>query len=328
MLNMDTLSVLRQPVATEMAEYQALFQAALATDDVYLGQALAYVGRRSGKMMRPLLVLLMAKEFGRVGQKALYSAVSLELLHTASLVHDDVVDDSAERRGQRSVNAVYDNKVAVLVGDYLLSVCLLHSALTSDHRMVEIIARLGATLSKGEIDQLAHARGEAISEEIYFHIIQHKTASLFAACAELGALSVDASSEQVANARRFGEIIGTCFQIRDDIFDYFPNADIGKPTYNDMNEGKLTLPAIYAVTQTNNAQAMEWAKKVKNGSATRDEMEQLVAYTIEAGGIDYAQKRMAELHAEAIELLNKHWHNEAVKMALKGYIDYVVNREL
>lgn len=140
MLNMDTLSVLRQPVATEMAEYQALFQAALATDDVYLGQALAYVGRRSGKMMRPLLVLLMAKEFGRVGQKALYSAVSLELLHTASLVHDDVVDDSAERRGQRSVNAVYDNKVAVLVGDYLLSVCLLHSALTSDHRMVEILS--------------------------------------------------------------------------------------------------------------------------------------------------------------------------------------------
>lgn len=181
MFNMDTLSVLRQPVATEMAEYQALFQAALATDDAYLGQALAYVGRRSGKMMRPLLVLLMAKEFGRVGQKALYSAVSLELLHTASLVHDDVVDDSAERRGQRSVNAVYDNKVAVLVGDYLLSVCLLHSALTSDHRIVEIIARLGATLSKGEIDQLAHARGEAISEEIYFHIIQHKTASLFAA---------------------------------------------------------------------------------------------------------------------------------------------------
>lgn len=168
MLNMDTLSVLRQPVATEMAEYQALFQAALATDDVYLGQALAYVGRRSGKMMRPLLVLLMAKEFGRVGQKALYSAVSLELLHTASLVHDDVVDDSAERRGQRSVNAVYDNKVAVLVGDYLLSVCLLHSALTSDHRMVEIIARLGATLSKGEIDQLAHARGEAISEKFTF----------------------------------------------------------------------------------------------------------------------------------------------------------------
>lgn len=326
MLNMDTLSVLRQPVATEMAEYQALFQAALSTDDVYLGQALAYVGRRSGKMMRPLLVLLMAKEFGRVGQKALYSAVSLELLHTASLVHDDVVDDSAERRGQRSVNAVYDNKVAVLVGDYLLSVCLLHSALTSDYRIVEIIARLGATLSKGEIDQLAHARGEVISEDFYFNIIQHKTASLFAACAELGALSVGATDEQVANARRIGEIIGICFQIRDDIFDYFPNSDIGKPTYNDMTEGKLTLPTIFAVTQTHNEQAMAWAKKVKNFTASRDEIEQLVTFTIQAGGIEYAQKRMLAFHAEAIELLDKNWHNDAVKMALKGYIDYVVNR--
>ena len=152
MLNMDTLSVLRQPVCHGNGRISSTFQAALATDDVYLGQALAYVGRRSGKMMRPLLVLLMAKEFGRVGQKALYSAVSLELLHTASLVHDDVVDDSAERRGQRSVNAVYDNKVAVLWVITSISVCLLHSALTSDHRMVEIIARLGATLSKGEID--------------------------------------------------------------------------------------------------------------------------------------------------------------------------------
>lgn len=326
---MDTLSVLRQPVATEMAEYQALFRAALATNDEYLGQALAYVGRRSGKMMRPLLVLLMAKEFGaEVGQKSLYSAVSLELLHTASLVHDDVVDDSAERRGQRSVNAVYDNKVAVLVGDYLLSVCLLHSALTSDHRIVEIIARLGATLSKGEIDQLAHARGEAISEETYFHIIRHKTASLFAACAELGALSVGANAQQVDNARRFGEIIGTCFQIRDDIFDYFPNAEIGKPTYNDMNEGKLTLPVIYAVTHSGDEKAVNWAKKVKNGTATPDEIAQLVDFTIRAGGIEYAENRMTELHNEAIELLDRHWTNPEVKAALKGYIDYVVNRKL
>ena len=212
---MDKLSTLRHPVEQELAAYKELFDLALAHEDDFLGQALNYVRQRQGKMMRPILVLLMAKELGEVCKNSLRSAVTLELLHTASLVHDDVVDESGERRGQRSVNAVYDNKVAVLVGDYLLSASLLKAAETGHIRVVEIISRLGGTLSEGEISQLANIRREAITEEAYFHIIHHKTAALFAACAELGAISAGGDEQYVARARRFGEIIGECFQIRD-----------------------------------------------------------------------------------------------------------------
>lgn len=325
---MDKLSILRRPVQAELARYKDLFQAALSHEDDYLGQALDYVRRREGKMMRPLLVVLMAKEYGQVHDRSLLSAVTLELLHTASLVHDDVVDDSTERRGQRSVNAVYDNKVAVLVGDYLLSVGLMQSARTGDIRIVRLISQLGATLSKGEVDQLANIRNEEITETAYFHIIQHKTAALFAACAQLGALSAGADDEAVEHARKFGEIIGLCFQIRDDIFDYFKESTIGKPTYNDMMEGKLTLPAIYAVTHTDRADVREWARKVKSGEATTDDMEQLVNYTKTAGGIDYAVHYMTRLHDEAVELLKNHWHNPVVKDCLRGYADFVVDRDL
>ncbi len=324
---MDKLSTLRQPVSQELIEYKELFQKALTHKDDLLGQALGYVRQREGKMMRPLLVLLMAKELGRIPINSLRSAVTLELLHTASLVHDDVVDESGERRGQQSVNAVFDNKVAVLVGDYLLSISLLQAALTGNNRIVEIISRLGGILSEGEIYQLANIRKETISEEAYFNIIHHKTAALFAACAELGAISAGGSDEYVQRARKLGEIVGICFQIRDDIFDYYAESAIGKPTYNDMMEGKLTLPAIYAVTHTDSEEVRLWAKHVKSGEATTDEIEKLVAYTKEAGGITYAEKKMKALQDEAINLL-EYWNNLEVKQALKGYIDFVVNRNL
>lgn len=324
---MDKLSTLRHPVEQELAAYKELFDLALAHEDDFLGQALNYVRQRQGKMMRPILVLLMAKELGEVCKNSLRSAVTLELLHTASLVHDDVVDESGERRGQRSVNAVYDNKVAVLVGDYLLSASLLKAAETGHIRVVEIISRLGGTLSEGEISQLVNIRREAITEEAYFHIIHHKTAALFAACAELGAISAGGDEQYVARARRFGEIIGECFQIRDDIFDYFSDSVIGKPTGNDMREGKLTLPAIYAINRTDRADVREWARKVKTGEATADDIQNLVEYTKLNGGIDYAEKRMQELHDEAVAMLSA-WKNHEVRDALHGYIDFVVERNL
>lgn len=324
---MDKLAAIRQPVLQEMAQYKALFDNALTHDDDFLGQALDYVRRRQGKMMRPLLVVLMARELGDVSVDSLRSAVTLELLHTASLVHDDVVDESGERRGQRSVNAVYDNKVAVLVGDYLLSTSLLQAAMTGNIGVVEIISRLGGTLSEGEIYQLANIRNEAITEEAYFHIIHHKTAALFAACAELGAISADADAEYVARAKRFGEIVGLCFQIRDDIFDYYADNRIGKPTGNDMREGKLTLPAIYAINNADNQEVRALAMRVKNGEATADDIAALVDYTKAHGGIEYAQRRMEELHAQALSLLDS-WHNAEVREALRGYIDFVVERSL
>lgn len=324
---MDKLSALRQPVQAELERYKLLFDEALAHEDDFLGRALGYIRQRKGKMMRPLLVLLMAKELGEVSESSLRSAVTLELLHTASLVHDDVVDESNERRGQRSVNAVYDNKVAVLVGDYLLSASLLQATLTKNLDVVEIISRLGGTLSEGEVYQLANVRREGISEEAYFHIISHKTAALFAACAKLGAISADGDDEYVKNATRFGELVGMCFQIRDDIFDYFPSSQIGKPTGNDMAEGKLTLPVIHALLATNDPEANELAKRVKQGEATKEDIESLVQFTIQHGGIDYAENKMQDLVNEALALLSK-WKNEDVKTALTSYIYYVVKRDI
>ena len=324
---MDKLTAIRRPVEQELTAYKELFDAALAHEDDFLGQALDYVRRRQGKMMRPLLVVLMAKELGKVSVNSLRSAVTLELLHTASLVHDDVVDESGERRGQRSVNAVYDNKVAVLVGDYLLSTSLLQAAQTSNIHVVEIISRLGGTLSEGEVYQLANIRKEHISEEAYFHIIYHKTAALFAACAELGAISAGGNADYVARAKRFGELVGLCFQIRDDIFDYYEDSKIGKPTGNDMLEGKLTLPVIYALQHADNERVTQLAARVKSGEASAAEIAELVDYTKSHGGIEYAERRMRELHNEALQLLDA-WQNAEVRESLRGYIDFVVDRDL
>lgn len=324
---MDKLSLSRQAVASELAQYKALFDQTLEHEDDFLGHALEHVRRRQGKMMRPLLVLLMARELGDVKENSLKSAVTLELLHTASLVHDDVVDESRERRGQKSVNALYDNKVAVLLGDYLLSKSLLVASQTNNIRAVEIISRLGGTLSEGEIFQLANIRNEQVSEDAYFHIIEHKTAALFAACAELGAISANGSEEYVRRAVEYGRITGICFQIRDDIFDYFSDSAIGKPTGNDMAEGKLTLPAIFAINHTDNKDMLEIAARVKKGTASTEDISKLVEFTKESGGIEYAENRMNELHKQAKSLLSS-WQNEEVRLALSNYLDFVVERSV
>ena len=323
---MDILSQIRKPVAEDLARYERLFDSVLDHEDDFLGRALQYVRSRKGKMMRPLLVLLIARECGAVREKALHSAVTLELLHTASLVHDDVVDESNERRGQASVNAVYGNQVSVLVGDYLLSKSLQEAAFTGSLRIVDIISCLGGTLSEGEIFQIANIRSEQISEEAYFRIIDHKTAALFAACAELGALSADAGEDFIEKARRFGEIVGICFQIRDDIFDYYSNSEIGKPTGCDMAEGKLTLPVIYALNSTNDAAMLALADKVKKGEADRAEIETLIAFAKQNGGIEYAERKMQELRAQAYAAIAS-FKNEAVRKSLEQYIDFVIDRQ-
>ena len=323
---MDILSQIRKPVAEDLARYERLFDSVLDHEDDFLGRALQYVRSRKGKMMRPLLVLLIARECGAVREKALHSAVTLELLHTASLVHDDVVDESNERRGQASVNAVYGNQVSVLVGDYLLSKSLQEAAFTGSLRIVDIISRLGGTLSEGEIFQIANIRSEQISEEAYFRIIDHKTAALFAACAELGALSADAGEDFIEKARRFGEIVGICFQIRDDIFDYYSNSEIGKPTGRDMAEGKLTLPVIYALNSTNDAAMLALAEKVKKGEADRAEIETLIAFAKQNGGIEYAERKMQELRSQAYAAIAS-FKNEAVRKSLEQYIDFVIDRQ-
>lgn len=324
---MNHLDQIRQPVADDLLRYKNLFDETLTHEDDFMGQVLSYVRSRQGKMMRPLLVLLVAKELGPVRIESLRAAVTLELLHTASLVHDDVVDESGERRGQASTNAVYGSKVAVLVGDYLLSKSLHLAALTGNISCVDIIACLGGTLSEGEVFQLANIRNEECSEEAYFHIIRNKTAALFAACAELGAISAGGDEKFVCAARKFGEIVGICFQIRDDIFDYFDDPKIGKPTGSDMAEGKLTLPAIYALHTSNDPKLNELATRIKCGDASQAEIESMIAISKACGGIEYARKTMERYRTEALKQL-ENFKNEEVKQALQNYLDFVIGRDL
>jgi len=255
-----------------------------------------------------------------------HAAVGLELLHTASLVHDDVVDESAERRGQPSVNASYNNKVAVLVGDYILSTALLHVSKTGNQRIVEYLAELGRTLAAGEILQLSNIQNQEISEEVYYQIIQNKTAALFEACAAIGALSAGADEEQVRRAGQFGRDLGIMFQIRDDIFDYYDSREIGKPTGNDMAEGKLTLPVIYALNTHRMDSMMNLARKVKQGGVNADEIAVLVEFAKQSGGIDYAERRMQDYREKCQQYIDANVLQEDIKTSLTAYVDFVIQR--
>ena len=325
---MDYLSLIKQPISTEIADFIELFNLSLSHSDGMLGQALEHIRKRAGKRMRPMLILLMAKNFGSISAATQHAAVGLELLHTASLVHDDVVDESAERRGQASVNATYNNKVAVLVGDYILSTALLNVAKTGNQRIVEYLAELGRTLSNGEILQLTNIQNQEISEEVYYQVIKQKTAALFEACAAIGALSAGASEEMVAESKHFGQNLGIIFQIRDDIFDYYDSPEIGKPTGNDMAEGKLTLPVIYALNNSSFDSMQTLARKVKAGDVNPDEIAVLVEFAKQQGGIEYAEKRMWEFHQEAAEFIEKRVGDPAIKSALSAYLDYVIKRTM
>ena len=325
---MDYLSIIREPITAELSDFIRMFNHSLEHENGLLQQALDHIRQRAGKRMRPILILLMARNYGSVTDVTQHAAVGLELLHTASLVHDDVVDESRERRGQESVNALYDNKVAVLVGDYILSTALLNVSYTHSEKIVRYLAELGRTLSDGEILQLSSIDNEEISEETYYNIIKNKTAALFEACSAIGALSAGASDEDVERAKLFGRQLGIIFQIRDDIFDYYNDEkEIGKPTGNDMTEGKLTLPVIYALRHTGDKAMLELAHKVKNHTISSDEIKTLVDFTISNGGIEYADKCMWEFHAKAEEFLNNDVRDEAIRKSLHAYLDFVIKRD-
>ena len=324
---MDTLSIIEKPILADMDEFKRMFAGSLSTSNPLLNRVIEHIRQRSGKMMRPMLVLLSARMYGAVCPATLRTAVALELLHNASLVHDDVVDESLERRGQPSVNAAYNNKVAVLTGDYLLATSLAQVSLTRHHDIVDVVASLGQELAEGELLQLSNVSNPNFSEQVYFSVIRKKTAALFAACTKAGVLSVHISDENVEKARLLGEYIGLCFQIKDDIFDYYDNLSIGKPTGNDMHEGKLTLPVLYALNATDDTRAVEWARKVKGGIATADEIASLVEFTKRNGGIDYATRVMCDLKAKAVALIPAGVERE-IREALVAYLDYVVDRSL
>lgn len=259
--------------------------------------------RVKGKQIRPILVMLAARLLGTVNERVIASAAAVELLHNASLIHDDVVDDTKTRRGVTTINGLWDNHIAVLVGDYFVSTALLEAMSTGDVRAVSSIANLGKLLSLGEIDQIYNARFHQLSEEAYFGVISRKTASLFVACVEMGAYAVDAADDEIDHLRRYAELLGLCFQIKDDVFDYYDDKKIGKPTGNDLREGKITLPLLHVLleTQADGGPMLELSQKAV---LSDDEIMQLIGYAKDRGGIDYAYSRMEGLYEEAVRELD------------------------
>jgi octaprenyl-diphosphate synthase len=325
---MDSLSIIKQPIIKDLDDFKVMFEASLKSNtNPLLLQVSSHVLEKRGKMMRPILILLMAHLHGQIQDASLYSAVSLELLHTASLIHDDVVDESPERRGHKSVNAIYDNKVAVLTGDYLLATSLYYASKTKNMQILDIVSQLGRDLADGELLQLNNISLNTFSEEDYFNVIQKKTAALFAACAITGSLSVSSSEEQAELSRQIGEYMGICFQIRDDIFDYYSDNSIGKPTHNDMFEGKLTLPSIYVLKHSSEPWVNEVALKIKKGVATADDIDRFSTFVRQSGGIEYAVSKMNEYLDKGLDLLRS-FPDSPYKSSLISYFHYIVTRDL
>ncbi|MDL2221512.1 polyprenyl synthetase family protein [Parabacteroides sp. OttesenSCG-928-N08] len=323
---MDIRQQIENPVAEEFRRFNDDFYQSLKSSTNRLEQAIEVVMRSSGKHVRPLLVLLTAKACGSISDQTINSAVLLELLHTATLIHDDVVDDTKMRRGLPSLNAIFDNRIAVLVGDYILSTALVRSIQTGDMRIIQIISQLGRDLSEGEIKQLETAEMQAIDESLYFDVIKKKTATLLSACTQIGALSSGAFDGRIEVCKEFGEYLGYCFQLKDDIFDYYSDKQIGKPTGNDLREGKITLPLIYALQHAPEEEAAPCRAIIESNDFSDDNIATLIQFAIKHNGIVYAEQRMAEFRAKA-ELLIHQLPKSDARTALLTLADYIIHRK-
>lgn len=323
---MNTVQQIKSPIAGEMRDFETHFRQAMKSKTPLLDKITHYIIKRKGKQMRPMFVFLSAKLFSGVSD-ATYTAASLiELLHTATLVHDDVVDDANVRRGFFSLNALWKNKIAVLVGDYLLSRGLLMSVEHNQFQLLKIVSRAVQEMSEGELLQIEKARKLNITEDVYFDIIRQKTASLIAACCESGAASAGVSEEEQLKMREFGELVGLAFQIKDDLFDYGNGADIGKPTGIDIKERKMTLPLIYALNNAERKDRKKIINIVKNHNTDSKKVGFVLDYVGRSGGIEYTKNKMIELKDRALEVLYQFEENEA-RHSLEGLVNYTINRE-
>jgi len=314
-----------EPISSEMSEFEVRFRENMKSEVPMLDKVTHYVIRRKGKQMRPMFIFLTAKMLGNINDKTYDAATLVELLHTATLVHDDVVDDANERRGFFSVNALWKNKIAVLVGDYMLSKVLTLSIEKNNADLLEIVARTVKEMSEGELLQIEKARKMDITEEVYFNVIKKKTASLIATCCEGGALSV-ARTDISEKMRLFGETIGIAFQIKDDIFDYGTPDDIGKPTGLDIRERKMTLPLIYVLNTAPVDVKKTLINIVKNHNENPKKVKEAVDLVIKHGGIEYTHAKMLEYKGKALELLADIPNTEA-KNAILGLVEYTTNRK-
>lgn len=297
---MTNLSQIQSTILPELAQLNERISTRLLSSNTLMNNVIENFLKVKGKQIRPILVILSAKLFGDVNDNVIASASAVELLHNASLIHDDVVDDTKIRRGTTTINGLWDNHIAVLVGDFFVSTSLQEAISTGDPRAIAAIANLGKLLSLGEIDQIYNARFNCLSEDAYFGVISRKTASLFVACVQMGGYAVGASDSDIELLSRYADLLGLCFQIKDDIFDYFDDEKIGKPTGNDLREGKITLPLLHVLLTDASEPMLALSRKEL---LSEDEILTLIDYAKANGGIDYAYRRMEELYAESLPIL-------------------------
>ena len=323
---MTNFDEIRDLISSDLERLQKIIKQSLSSNSPLLNKIVDKYLETKGKQIRPIIVVLSAKFFGaEVSDGVLCGAASVELLHNASLIHDDVIDETKQRRGHDTINNTWDNHIAVLVGDFFVSNALACAIRTNDFRVISTISELGKELSTGEIDQIDVAKHHSIDEQTYFSIINKKTASLFQSCVKVGGYSVGASDIDIANLSKFVELLGLSFQIKDDIFDYFKDDAIGKPTGNDMREGKVTLPLIYALSHTESPRHEEIRRLADSDSLTTEQIETLIDFAKAEGGIEYAYATMERLRAEARSILEPYPDNEA-KRAFLSLFDYIIKR--
>lgn len=323
---MTNFDEIRDLISSDLERLQKIIKQSLSSNSPLLNEIVDKYLETKGKQIRPIIVVLSAKFFGaEVSDGVLCGAASVELLHNASLIHDDVIDETKQRRGHDTINNTWDNHIAVLVGDFFVSNALACAIRTNDFRVISTISELGKELSTGEIDQIDVAKHHSIDEQTYFSIINKKTASLFQSCVKVGGYSVGASDADIANLSKFVELLGLSFQIKDDIFDYFKDDAIGKPTGNDLREGKVTLPLIYALSHTDAPRHEEMRRLADSDSLTTEQIETLIDYAKAEGGIEYAYATMERLRAEARSILEPYPDNEA-KRAFLSLFDYIIKR--
>ena len=321
---MAFIDSIQQSLGSELAQMNSIISQTLATPNQLMNSVVTGYLRTKGKQIRPIMVLLSAKMFGAINEEALYAAAALEMLHNATLIHDDVVDDTALRRGVPTINSTMGNHLAGLVGDYFVSNALAAGIKTGNVTIVAALSALGKELSLGEIDQICNVREHRLDEQSYFNMIMQKTASLFRNCVRMGAEAVGAVPQQYEALMRYAELLGLCFQIKDDIFDYFSDPAIGKPTGNDLREGKVTLPLIYALNG-DDSEAAEMRALLQKGIPDDRGIARLIAFARERGGIEYAYSTMRRMQQEGEALLSSYGDN-AVTRTFADIFDFIIRR--
>ena len=323
---MNVVESIKAPIAEDMKLFEEKFRASMKSSVPLLDRITHYIVKRKGKQIRPMFVFLSAKIFGEITESTHRGASLIELLHTATLVHDDVVDNAFERRGFFSINALWKNKIAVLVGDYLLSRGLLLAIRNKEVKQLEIVSTAVEEMSEGELLQIEKSRGVNLNEEIYFEIIRQKTATLIASCCACGAASAGCDDEMIERMRMIGEKIGVAFQIKDDLFDYGLGGKIGKPTGIDIKEKKSTLPLIYALNHSANGEKRAMLRIVKKDNKKKAEIDKVIQYVLDSGGIEYADQKMRALSSEARTEILKLPAGEA-RDSLLALVEFTINRE-